>query len=612
MEIVALLRRAYGLIWQLGKWWLIGAVLFMIVIGLLPFASLFVMKELINAVTVFLQDPSVGPSTVWWLLGLQFALAVARSTFDNLNRLLDAGIRVKLDYHLQKRIAEKTSSVSLAHFDLPDFYHHLNRVGQGPGDRFLQPARALLDTGAALLRVFSFLGFLLTVHWGLVLISLLAAVPMLVMQSRMGRSRFRMMYHQTPRAREAAYLFRLLTDRDGAKEVRLFGLGGYLIGRWSDKFLHNAKEYLRLTTRQKSVEIGLDGSTAFFYGAASLLIVWLAGTRRFGVGDFVAIGSAVQGTQSAVNEVAGNLASIYEQGLYLRDLFGFLDFEEPELTRKEPEVWQSLPERLEQGIVFEKVSFRYVRSPRDTLRQVSFAIKPGEKVAIVGENGSGKTTLVKCLMGLYNVTGGRITFDGRDLAEVKERDLRRAVTVILQDFMKYAFTVRENIEFGDIERAGDVERVERVGRESGVAAFAERFEKGYDTALGRLLQQGEDLSGGQWQKVAIARALFRDGQVIVLDEPTAALDPQAEMEVFRRFRDLARDKTAVLISHRMAAARLADRILVMKEGELVESGTHRELIALGGEYARMYGMQAQWYAEGTSLLEEEVAAGWRK
>lgn len=605
------LLQALRTVWQHGRWWVITSVLFHILLGLQPLAMLWLTKELINAVADLVMRDAGQEMRIWQLLFLQFAITVTAALLRRLQTYLDKLMEVNLNHDLQKKVSEKVTSVPLAYFELPRFYNHLSRVQSGVGNRFLSPVRTLfemVETGISLL---SFLGFLLTMHWSFLLISLLAAVPMLVMHAKFGQQRFWLLLHQTPKAREAGYMSQLIMDRQGAKEVRLFGLASYLIGRWSNTYRQNAGEALKLMRRQQGIDVLLEALTALFYMSAGGVMIWLMRTTKLQVGDFVSMGQAVAGAQSTINQLAMKMAGLYEESLFIRDFFQFIHFEEPALRRErslDPDgEGRAFPMPLQQGITLENVSFQYPDTERPVLQQVSFHIQPGEKVAVVGENGSGKTTLVKCLMGLYPIQQGHIRFDGVDLERVEERDVYRNITVIFQDFMKYALTLRENITFGDIERGDDLDRLLAVAKESGADKLAAKLKDGYETPLGRFLFDGEDVSGGQWQKIALARALYRGGQIIVLDEPTAALDPQAEMDVFEQFGRLTAGKTAVFISHRMAAARMADRILVMKDGRVAESGTHEELLQLNGEYARMYRMQARWYQDDTEPREEALA-----
>ncbi|ARU63773.1 hypothetical protein CBW65_03705 [Tumebacillus avium] len=567
-----------------------------VVMGTLPIAALSVTKHLIDTVTDLVLKRSEQFSMALWLLLAQFLIVLLSSTVQKAQEYFNRKMEFRLDHVLQQQIMQKTSSVPYSYFDLPEFQDHLDRVNGGMGGRFLQPLKNVLEIGKSALVLLSFLGFLFTVHWSLVVISTVASIPIFFIQSGFGKRSFQLSVAQTKTTREAHYFSHLLKSRPAAGEVRLFRLAPHLMRRWSQKFLKNAAEQLSLQKKQQTAYVGLDGITALFYTLAAGVMVWLMRTSTVTVGDFVAIGQAVQGTQGSINSISQQMARLYESGLFIRDYFSLLHYEVPGVRQmKGTEPFPALV----QGISVENVSYRYLQGRRDVLQNVSFTIRPGEKLALVGENGSGKTTLVKCLMGLYPVTDGQICFDGVNLDGIEEGALRKEINVIFQDFIRYQLSVRENIACSEIERYGDDERLAEAAEKSGAAQFVGRMAQGYDTYLGRMYRDGEDLSGGQWQKIALARAVFADAQVVILDEPTAALDPQAEREVFAQFERLTAGKTAIFISHRMAAARLADRIVVLKDGRVAEQGTHAELIALGGEYRRMYEMQAEWYGVET-------------
>ncbi|MFC4768169.1 ABC transporter ATP-binding protein [Effusibacillus consociatus] len=546
---------------------------------------------------------------VFWLLILQFLIIVCSSGIRLIQEYIDKHTEIKIDYNIQKIISNKTSSVPLAYFDMPEFYDHLNRIQGSVGNRFLAPIKNSFQIGQATIRLISYLAFLLTIHWSLLLLSVAAAIPLFIIQKKYGKRRFLLLYNQTPKAREGQYITSLLTNRESAKEIRLFQLGGYLLDRWSKTYFENARESLRLLRRNQMSNLGLEMFSGLLLTCSAGIIVWFTRSSTVRIGDFVVISQAVQGTQTSINQISSLVAQIYEESLYIQDFYKFIQFKVPILERSSQSEYP-FPTPLQSGITFDNVAFRYTGSFTDSISEINFFIRAGEKIAIVGENGSGKTTLIKCLMGLYPVSSGRIYFDGINIEEIKEQDLRKNITVVFQDFMRYSFSVRDNIAFGNVERYGDIEEIKKVASKTGVDKFVKHFSKGYDTYLGKYLINGEDLSGGQWQKIALARLLFRGGEVIILDEPTASLDPRAEIELFKQFHTLTKDKTTIFISHRMAAAKMADRILVMKEGRLVEIGTHKELMENGQEYYRLYQLQSHWYSDN-NISQQEVI-GWMK
>ncbi|WP_088831957.1 ABC transporter ATP-binding protein [Paenibacillus tyrfis] len=593
------MTKAFGhlirFVWTYGKGLLFLTSTLTVLLGVMPVIMLWLSKETINEVARLIQHPAMDYSTILLLLLLQFMVTMLTSIFMNTQEYLNGKLTNVLEHAAQSSVLQKVISAPLFYFDLPEFYNHLERVNDSPGHRLLSPLRQAFEIGRIFITISGYLVFLLTVHWSLVLLSLLAAIPMFLVQMKYGKRNFWLKFGLTPLVRDMEYTRSLLKDRHSAKEIRLFGLGSYLLNRWSEAFSHQFTEILKILRKQQRAEIGMDGLTALFYSGAAMIIIWLIQTTPIQIGQFVAIGQAVQGTQGLTNQLSTLLAKVFEEMLYANDFFRFLDYKHPE-SENQAKGTEPFPAALKKGITLENVTFSYVDTTTSVLQNIQLHIKPGEKIAIVGENGSGKSTLVKCLMGLYPLAKGDIRFDDVSIRQLAPDQLHKNMTVIFQDFLKYAYTLRDNIGFGDITRLEDIDAMNEVAATTGVAEIAQNLREGYATFLGRFLQEGEDLSGGQWQKIALARALFRQGTIIILDEPTAALDPLTELEVYKLVRDLTESKTTIFISHRMAAARMADRIIVMENGRIAESGTHGELMASNGTYARMYESQAQWYA----------------
>lgn len=591
---VSYVKKAISLIWKAGKGWVLISILVRILLGLVPIVSVLLIKEIINEITLYFNSENESLRSVAWLLIFQFAMLFLQSAAINLMKIFDLRIEQKLDYTLDKQITDKAASVPLHYYDNTEFHHHHDRIMGNSGERLMSPIRAVLDIGQNVITLISFLIFLIHIHWLLAASSALMALPVLVIQSKYGNKQFRLLRYQTPSIRKAHYVSSLLNDRDSAKEIRLFNLKDHLMDKWSHLFLENNAKIFDLSRRRELAHLGLQWFTAIIYVFNAFFLIRLLKTTTLKIGDFVGVMQAVQGTQNTINDLSIKMADIYSEFLYIQDLFLFLEFEDTSVKMLKGK--QRFPLRLERGITFEQVSFQYPHSQREVLKDVSFHIHPGEKIAIVGENGSGKTTLVKCLMGLYPVTSGEIFFDQMSISDIKQEELFKNITVIFQDFMKYNMSVKENITISLHEDEQNELKMKDVAKQTGVDSFVSNYQSKYETILGKILFEGEDLSGGQWQKIALARALFKNGQIFVLDEPTAALDPKAELEVFKQFEVLSKEKTTIYISHRMASARIADRILVMKGGQLVEMGHHDELISRNSEYARLFNMQAKWYA----------------
>ncbi|TQR31583.1 ABC transporter ATP-binding protein [Brevibacillus brevis] len=595
LMIVQSFIKLFVFLWAHARLLLTLLVCLTIMIGLLPVATLWLSKEMINEVAKIIQLQVGDYRYAFFLLSLQFLIAMATSVLLNIQQYLNGKLENVLEIAAQSLVLQKVEAVPLFYFDIPDFYNHLERVHLNVGARFLSPFTILLEIVRASITIFSFLLFLLTVHWSLVILSLIAAIPVFFVQIRFGSINYWLRYGLTPLIRDIQYTSFLLKDRQSAKEIRLFGLGQTLLKRWSTSITHQFTETLKVLRKQQATEVGLDGFTALLYFGTAGIIIWLIRTTSMQIGEFVAIGQAVQGTQGLTNQLSNQLAKIFGEILYINDFFQFIEYEHPEKDASD-EGSALFPAPLQQGIFIKGLSFTYVNTTNPVLRDIHLHIRPGEKIAIVGENGSGKSTLVKCVMGLYPISQGDISFDGLSISQIKPDDLRKNMTVIFQDFIKYAYTLQDNIGFGDTERMNDLKWMQEIAATAGVDQIVSKLPDGYQTYLSRYLQEGTDLSGGQWQKIALARALFRNSDIVILDEPTAALDPMTELSVYQLVRKLTENKTTLFVSHRMAAAKMADRIIVMKDGQLVESGTHDELISRNKEYAQMYHAQAQWYA----------------
>lgn len=594
---ISQIYKAIRIAWNINPRWFIVSIIFRIFFGLLPLGTLWVTKELVDAVTHLIQGELSEDKLIIKFLALQLIITIAQSAIRYYCDFFDKKMEYDLDYHLNQRVTEKSLIVPYSYFDLPEFYNHHDRLKSTKlGSNILSPLKNILSIFESLLSLFSYLGFLFIIHWSLVILSLLSCIPILLIQSKYSNSKYSLLKAQTPELREARYIQSLIFNRQSAKEIRIFELGEYFLERWMKLFQKNNIDLLMIIKNEKKAMILLDAFTALLFGISAFIVVSLLKLGRVSLGQFVSLTQSIRGAQGAVNAIAFYLSTIYESNFYLKDMLEYLDFE-----RKDIEKLPSPKEQLnlfsfKNCITFNKVSFSYPMSNKNALNSLNFQIKQGEKVAIVGQNGSGKTTLVKCLMGLYPISEGSITFDGTDINIINKKQLRKNITVIFQDFMKYAFTVKDNVVFGDIERQEDLHHLESVAKKSDIAPFVNNFSSGYNTFLGKLLKEGEDLSGGQWQKIAIGRALFSESEIIILDEPTAALDPQSELEIFEKFDELTNGKTTIYISHRMASSVLADKILVLKDGFLIEVGTHKELMKKQQEYYKMFQMQAKWYA----------------
>jgi ATP-binding cassette subfamily B protein len=585
------LRRSVQLVWQSSrKSTLIHAGL-MLLLGLLPIAGLYLVKLIIDAITA--QAPT---AVDWERLAGCLAAAGGIAVLTDWLRALDAHVSEEqsqqvTDY-VQDLLHKQAIRLDLGYYENPEFQDSLHRAQTEAPYRPALIVNRLIGLLQNSVSLGAITLLLLAFHWGLTLGLFLLMLPILFVRLRHTRLQHRNWQAWTAGQRQAHYLSQLLNVQDHAKEVRLFGLGGYLHLRYMGLRESIRRNRLSLS-RHRAVGEAVTQSCASLaiYGALAFL-AYQTLIRTISVGDMVVYYQALQRGQTLLRELFASAAGLYENALFLSNFYDFLLLE-PRV--REPEIPRSVPHPPLGEIRFESVGFDYPHGTRPVLKDVNLTIRAGETVALVGKNGAGKTTLIKLLCRLYDPTTGRITVDGVDLREFPSDEWRRQIGVVFQDFGRYQFTAGENIGFGDLSALNELDRIEQAARLSGAADVISDLPHGYDTQLGTLFAGGEDLSIGQWQRVAIARAAFRQAGIIVLDEPTSALDPEAEAQVLETFRELAKNRTAILISHRLSTVCLADRIFVIDGGCVRESGNHAALLSLNGIYAAMFHAQARHY-----------------
>jgi ATP-binding cassette subfamily B protein len=597
--------RTIGLVWQSAPGGLIGLVFLVLAAAVLPLAVAWVGKLIVDAV-VAAQAAAAGPAraaavdgVIRWVL-VELGLFVAISLVERaigLSRQL-VGSRLSIDINV--RILEKALTLDLAHFENPEFYDKLVRARREASSRPL----SLVQQNFVLLRntltLAGYAAFLVAFSPWAALGLLLAAVPAFVSEVKFSGAEFRLRNWRSPENRRLNYLEHVIANDEHAKEVKLFGLGPMLLGRYrglAETFFGQDKQ---LALRRAGWTFGLSLlATAAFYGCYVAVAI-AAATGTITLGEMTLYLVAFRQGQQSFQSVLSAVGGMYEDNLYMSNLFEFLGISTVTTAPRECKLIDDIPPaarvRVEEGIRFENVGFRYPGSEEWALREVSVFIPKGASLALVGENGAGKTTFIKLLTRLYEPTEGRILLDGCDLRDIDAAALRGRVGVIFQDFNQYQFVLRENVGTGSVEHIEDRARVQRAVERGGAQELVASLTQGLETQLGRWFKDGAELSGGQWQKVALARAFMREeADILVLDEPTAALDAAAEHQVFERFRKLTHGRTAILISHRFPTVRMADRILVIEHGRILEQGTHEHLLKEGGRYARLFALQAEGY-----------------
>ena len=589
------LKRLPALLWLLlstrasAMSGLIGLTLFA---GGIPAAELWLIEHILDEIVAVTGMGSDGFFQVLpWVLGLAGLLLIS-TAIDMVRNVLQTDVQERLSIHLQRQVIEKVKEVELVWFENPDFYDKLQRANEDMSGRLLTLQRLMMDMIYSAISLTSIIAILLTGHWSLAPIVIVGSVPGVWMVMNLNKKTHWIYRIRTTEYRQTTYLRNLLTNRDEAKEVRLFTLLQHLLSDWRKRTIDLAVErrHLEIKAAWLGCVSGVLGGWA--YSLCLAILGWIIAGGALSVGTFGMLTRGVQLFYWRIEGIMQSLSRIHEQSLYLGDLFEFLELEAPSEKTDESLLTTSINGQ-DLTLQFDRVSFRYPGSEQDVLKNISITIQPGERLAVVGENGAGKTTLVKLMMGLYKPSEGSILIGGIPLEAWPKETLRSMFSAVFQDYVKYQFPVRDNIGFGALEDRG-TDRVLQAAEMAGAAEFIESLPQKYDTMLGKPLG-GEDLSIGQWQKLATARALVRDAKIIVLDEPTAALDPKAEAEVFRKFAEMTKGKTAFLISHRLGSARIAERILVLKNGQLIEQGSHEALVDSDGEYGRLFAMQAQWY-----------------
>ncbi len=524
-------------------------------------------------------------------MALEFTLAVASDILGRANTLCDSLLGDRFTNRVSVRLMEHATRLDLASFEDPVFYDKLERARRQTTGR-LGLLAALLNVGQDTLSLISLSAGLIVFSPWLMVLLVAAVIPAFLGETHFTTLAYSVLYRWTPQRRQLDYLRLLGASAQSAKEVKIFGLGRHLAERYHELSESIYAENKSLAVRRAAIGSALNlVSTGGYYGAyVVVLLKTLAGS--ISVGTFTFLTGAFSRSRGYIERVLSSFNDISEQAIFLKDLFEFFEMEPA--IRSLPGALPA-PRPIRHGFEFRNVGFAYPGSDRMVVQNINFELHPSEKLALIGENGAGKTTVVKLLARLYDPSQGQILLDGIDLREYDVEDLRREIGVIFQDYMRYDMFVRENIGFGKIDALEEMERIEAAAHQSLAKKVIERLPNGYDQIVGRRFEGGVDLSGGEWQKFALARAHMRDAQLLILDEPTATLDARAEYEVFQRFADLTRGRMAVLISHRFSTVRMADRILVLAGGVIREQGTHEELVALGGQYAELFELQASGY-----------------
>jgi ATP-binding cassette subfamily B protein len=589
------LPRVLRLVWDVSPPFTIALAVLYMLQGFLPVATAYITKLVIDAIILGYSHHGGqrAITLVIWFVVAQFALQALGNLLQTLSNIVQQLLQEKTSYQIQLLVMEKANTLDLSFFENAQFYDKLQQAQQEAASRPTGMISQTFSLGSTLVTFFSMAAVLLTLTWWVAVLALLAPVPVFIANMRYGWWGFQVMRRQSPLRREMQYYNNLMTTDTYNKEIKLFTSGPFFMRLYRNLVTTFYDQTRRLIVPRYMTSFALGTITVVANGIIYLYVALQAAAGKITVGVLSFYAQAALSIGSSFQSLLGGVSNMYENNLFINTLFDFLAYE-PKIVSPPGGI---MPARDGLMVEFRDVTFTYPgrEEAGPALKNVSFTIHAGEAVALVGRNGAGKTTIVKLLTRLYDPDEGQILVNGIDIKDYDLDALRREIGVIFQDYVTYFMTASRNIGIGRIEDVDDAAGIRTAAAKSGAHAVIERLPEHYDTMLGKWFEKGQQLSGGEWQKIALARAFMRDAQLLILDEPTSSLDPQAEYEVFARFRELTQGKSAVFISHRFSTVRLANRIIVLEHGGILEEGTHAELLARGGRYAELFSLQAEAY-----------------
>ena len=587
-----LFLKAARLVWECSPGWATTNIIISVIRSIFPLVLVYLIKQLVDGITMAAgQSGDINTNLIiWYILAVVVTIFLDEAA-TSLGNLVRNKQSYRLESHMFNLLHSKSIQLDLQHFENPEYYDSLARAAREAPYRPNTIVNNLISIARGLLSLLLMAGLLIYLHWVIVIILLVANIPGIWLRLHYAGVLYNFKREQTPAARKTAYFKWLLTGDRPSRELRLFGLGEYFTNLFNKNFNKLKEEEISIIRKRTSIEL----IAGIFKAAAFLLALGYIAketvSSQISVGDMAMYLVAFRQGMVYIKDVFSSLAGLYEDNLFIGDTFEFLNLKEKIVAV--PPVIE--PGSFSSSIKVGNLSFSYPGSGEPLLKNLNLEISKGETIALVGANGAGKSTLVRLLCRLYDPVEGEITLDGKDITHMDPASYRRLFSVIFQDFMLYNLSAGDNIWMGDIFTPQNRERIKTSASQTGIDELIEALPKGYDTVIGRLFDDSRELSWGEWQKIAMARALYRDAPVLILDEPTSALDAATEYEVFSRFKEITRDRTSILISHRFSNVSLADRILVLNNGKIAEEGTHQDLMKAGGLYSEMFTKQSSGY-----------------
>lgn len=586
------LPRVLRLVWSASPPLVTGMALITVLQGITPLANVIIARLLIDNALLAITHGTIQPILLPVIL--QLVVNLANRFSNRLHSTLQVLLNHRLSNYMTLLVLRKAGTLDLPFFENSEFYDRLTRARQEVANKPLEMIMQLFGFGSSFITMLSMVGLLFQLNWWLALVALLVPIPSFLADSRYGLRNYWMAYWQSPKKRKQWYITNLLTLDTYNKEIKLFNLANLFTGRYQELSDQMYQEDKQLQVRYTGISLLWSTLPLLADAGIYLYVALLAVQRRISLGGLTQYTLAINQVGQTFQGMLDSLSQMYENNLFINTLFDFLTYE-PQIVAPAQPAQLEVPEDTGLDIEFRNVSFTYPDKSEPVLKNLNFTLHAGESIAIVGQNGAGKTTLVKLVTRLYDPTEGEILIGGHNIKEYDPHELREQIGVIFQDYVRYNMTVGENIGTGRVAEIENRVMQEMAAQKSGADKVIARLDKGYDAMLGHWFEKGADLSGGEWQKVALARAFMRNAPILILDEPTSALDAKAEYDIFQRFRNLTAGRTVIFISHRFSTVRLADRIIVIEQGRIIESGSHQELLDLNNTYAELFNLQAEAY-----------------